>query len=112
MEAGSETTTALERRRDRRRTVGYVVSVTLWVVALLPLAAKSIEEGGGLRSIEEGGGIQVIGAFAGAVVFSLGVAALIRFGYTRIRRRPVMSPWLFLLGAVIAVLSLAGRSGS
>ena len=103
MEAGSEATIAPEGRRDGRRTFGYVVCVVLWALTLPPLAAAQIEEGGG---------IDVTAAWVGAVIFSLGIAALIRFGYTRIRKRPVMSPWLFLLAAVIAVFSLAGQSGS
>jgi hypothetical protein len=85
-------------RRRRRRLVGFSVCVALWLLSAVPLA---------LLSSDEGGGADVAAAYLAA---GLGIAVVSRGIYARLTRRPFWSPWLFLIAAVLAILSYAVQS--
>ena len=73
----------------------YLGAVAIWVVTVLPLGTAS--ESGPLA----------------AAIFSLGAAALIRGGYVLFRRtQPFLSPWLFVIAAVVALLATAGQTAN
>jgi hypothetical protein len=81
------------RRLDRRRLVGYVVCIALWLLSAVPLARLSSDEGGGA-------GVAAVYLAAG-----LGIAVVSRAVYMRLTRRPFWSPWLFAIAAVLAIAS-------
>lgn len=91
------------KRRNWRRIFGFSVCIALWVISVPPLA---------VRQIDEGGGADVAAAYLAVAMFSLGLAALIRGIYAKLRNRPFWSPWLFLIAALLAILSLAGQTGA
>ena len=68
--------------------------VIVWASTVFPFA-----------SALGGGGSDLLAA----VVFSLGGASLLRGGYALLRRRKFLSPWLFAIAAVFALLSTVGH---
>ena len=78
------------KRLRRGRLVGYVLCIALWLFSAVPLARLSSEEGGGAL-------VTVVYLAAG-----LGIALVSRGIYTKLTRRPFLSPWLFAIAAVLA----------
>jgi cation transport ATPase len=88
-------------RRLRRRLVGFLVTVPIWVVSVVPLARESIDGREGARAAA---------VYLAAGAFTLGIAAVIRGLYALLRKRHFWSPWLFVVAAVVAVLSYSVQS--
>ena len=86
------------RRLGRRRLVGFVLCIALWLLSAIPLARLSSDEGGGA------------GVAAAFLVAGLGIALVSRWIYARLRRKPFWSPWLFALAAVLAIASYGIQS--
>lgn len=73
----------------------YLGAVAIWVVTVLPLGTH----------LETGP--------LGAAIISLGAAALIRGGYVLFRRtQRFLSPWLFVIAALVALLATAGQTAN
>jgi hypothetical protein len=87
-----------EKRLHRGRVVGYALCVALWILSAVPLARLSSDEGGGA-------GVTVAYLAAG-----LGIALVSRGIYTKLTRRPFLSPWLFAIAAVLAIVSYVIQS--
>jgi hypothetical protein len=85
-------------RIHRRRLVGFAVSIGLWLLSAVPLSLLASDEGGGT-------GIAVTYLAAG-----LGIAALSRGIYALVTKRPFLSPWLFVIAAVLAIMSYGVQS--
>jgi hypothetical protein len=86
------------RRLQRGRLLGYALSVALWLFSAIPLARLSSDEGGGA-------GVTVVYLAAG-----LGIALVSRGIYIRLTRKPFWSPWLFVIAAVLAIVSYGIQS--
>ena len=86
------------KRLDRRRLVGYALCIALWLFSAVPLARLSSDEGGGAL-------VTVVYLAAG-----LGIALASRGIYTKLTRRPFLSPWLFAIAAVLAIVSYVIQS--
>ena len=86
-----------DRKRSllRRRLVGFAVCVPLWVLSMIPLARESME---GRESI-------LVYLTVGAI--SLGVAAAIRGAYVLLTQRRFLTPWLFVMAALVALAGSA-----
>jgi hypothetical protein len=80
-------------RRRRNRVVGYVVCIALWLLSAIPLVRLSSEDGGGTA-------VAAVYLAAG-----LGLAVLVRAIYVLLTRRAVLSPWLFVTAALLAITS-------
>jgi hypothetical protein len=90
------------RHRRRGRLLGFAVSVSLWVLSVVPLARESIDGREGVAAVAV---YLVVG------VLSLGTAAVLRSVYAVLsKRRRFWSPWLFLIAAVVAVTGYAVQS--
>ena len=87
-----------ETRLQRGRLVGFSVCIALWLLSAVPLARLSSDEGGG---------VDVAAAYLAA---GLAIAVVSRAVYARFTRRPFWSPWLFLIAAVLAIVSYAVQS--
>ena len=83
------------RRIHRNRLVGYALCIALWLLCALPLARLSSDEGGGT------------GVAAAYLAAGLGIAAVTRGIYARLRNRRFWSPWLFVTAAALALMSFA-----
>lgn len=92
---GSQSSYETERqtRRRRNRVTGYVVCIALWLLSAIPLVHLSSEDGGGA-------GVAAVYLIAG-----FGIAVLIRGIYVLVTRRAVLSPWLFMTAALLAITS-------
>ena len=92
---GSQSSYEAERqtRRKRNRVTGYVVCIALWLLSAIPLVHMSSEDGGGA------------GVAAVYLVAGFGIALLIRGIYVLVTRRAVLSPWLFMTAALLAITS-------
>jgi hypothetical protein len=92
---GDGQTYAEERRKrlHRGRLVGYSVCIALWLLSAVPLARLSSDEGGGT------------GVAAAYLAAGLGIAVVSRGSYALLRKRPFWSPWLFVIAAVLAIMS-------
>ncbi len=86
------------KRLRRGRLVGYALCIALWLVSAIPLARLSSDEGGGA------------GLAAAYLAAGLGIALVSRGIYTRLTRRPFWSPWLFVIAAVLAIVSYGIQS--
>jgi hypothetical protein len=98
---GDDKKTYAEIRRarlHRGRVVGFSVCIALWLLSAVPLARLSSDEGGGA-------GITVAYLAAG-----LGLAVVSRGIYAWRTTRPFWSPWLFLIAAVLAIMSYGVQS--
>ncbi len=80
-------------RRRRSRVAGFLLCVALWLLSAIPLVRLSSEEGGGT-------GVAVVYLAAG-----FGLAVLVRAIYALLTRRAVLSPWLFVAAALLAITS-------
>jgi hypothetical protein len=85
-------------RIHRRRLVGFAVSIALWLVSAVPLSLLASDEGGGT-------GVTVVYLAAG-----LGIALAIRGLYALLTKRPFLSPWLFVIAALLAIMSYGVQS--
>ena len=85
-------------RRHRGRVVGFSVCIALWLLSAVPLAQLSSDEGGGA---------DVAAAYLAA---GLGIAVVTRGIYALLRKRNFWSPWLFLIAAVLAIMSYVVQS--
>ena len=79
-------------RLRRGRLVGFVLCVPLWALSVVLLARESMEGRDGLV------------VYLAAAVISLGVAASIRGVYVLLTKRRFLSPWIFVLAAVVAIV--------
>ena len=86
------------KRLRRGRLVGYALCIALWLGSAIPLARLSSDEGGGA------------GVAAAYLAAGLGIALVSRGIYTRLTRRPFWSPWLFVIAAVLAIVSYGIQS--
>jgi hypothetical protein len=82
------------------RTIGYTLAVLFWVLCV-PMLASGTDEWGRDPAYD-------IGAVMGAAGLPLLLAAAIRFVYVKLRKRRFLSPWLFFVAGVIAVLAIIG----
>jgi dipeptide/tripeptide permease len=82
----------------RRRIWGFGVCIALWLLSAVPLALLSSDEGGGA-------GVAAIYLAAG-----LAIAVLSRAGYALLTKKPFWSPWLFVIAAVLAIMSYGVQS--
>jgi hypothetical protein len=85
-------------RRHRGRVIGYPVCIALWLLSAVPLA---------LLSSDDGGGAGIAAAYLAA---GFGIAVVIRGLYALVRKRNFWSPWLFLIAAVLALMSYIVQS--
>lgn len=91
---GGETYAEGRRKRLLRgRLVGYSLCIALWLLSAVPLARLSSDEGGGTG---------VAAAYLGA---GFGIAVVIRGIYALLRKHRFWSPWLFVIAAVLAIMS-------
>jgi hypothetical protein len=86
------------KRLHRGRLVGYALCIALWLGSAIPLARLSSDEGGGA------------GVAAAYLAAGLGIALVSRGIYIRLTRRPFWSPWLFVIAAVLAIMSYGIQS--
>jgi hypothetical protein len=86
------------KRLHRRRLVGYALSIALWLISAIPLARLSSDEGGGA------------GVAAAYLAAGLAVALAIRGIYGLTTQRPFWSPWLFVIAAILAIMSYGIQS--
>lgn len=82
------------------RTIGYTLAVLFWLACMPKLAADAVDP--------PGGGARFTGALIGTIGITFLFGLAIRFVYAKLRRRRVMSPWLFVIAALFALLSIAG----
>ena len=80
-------------RRRRNRVAGFLVCVALWLLSAIPLVRLSSDDGGGT-------GVAAVYLAAG-----FGLAVLVRAIYALLTRRAVLSPWLFVAAALLAITS-------
>jgi len=86
------------KRLQRRRLVGYAFSIALWLTSTIPLARLASDDGGaGVAAIYLSGG--------------LAVALAIRGVYALATRRRFLSPWLFVIAAILAITSYGIQTG-
>jgi hypothetical protein len=82
-----------QKRRVRRgRLIGFAICIPLWVLSMVPLARESMEGREGV----------LVYLTVGAI--SLGVAAVIRGVYVLLTKRPFLSPWIFVMAALVALV--------
>jgi hypothetical protein len=96
--AGSSRRTYWEdrkRRLRRGRLVGFSVCIPLWLLSLVPVASESME------------GREAVLVYLTVGAISLGVAALIRGVYVLLTKRPILSPWVFVIAALVAIAGSA-----
>jgi hypothetical protein len=85
-----------QKRRVRRgRLIGFAICVPLWVLSMVPLARESMEGREGV----------LVYLTIGAI--SLGVAAVIRGVYVLLTKRRFLSPWMFVMAALVALAGSA-----
>ena len=80
------------KRLQRRRLVGYALSIALWLTSTVPLARLATDDGGA--------GVAAIYLASG-----LAVALAIRGVYALTTRRRFWSPWMFVIAAILAITS-------
>ena len=79
------------KRLQRRRLMGYALSIALWLTSTIPLARLVSDDGGAGVAIYLGAG--------------LAVALAIRGVYALMPRRRFWSPWLFVIAAILTITS-------
>jgi hypothetical protein len=82
------------RAGEQAWVLWYLVTVAIWVVTVIPMGTHT---GAGPL---------------GAAIVSLGAAAVIRGGYVYFRQTRFLSPWLFVIAAVVALLATAGQTAN
>ena len=80
------------KRLQRRRLVGYGLSIAVWLISTIPLARLASDDGGA--------GVAAIYLAAG-----FAIALAIRGVYALTTRGRFWSPWLFVIAAVLAITS-------
>ena len=86
------------KRLQRRRLVGYALSIALWLTSTVPLARLATDDGGA--------GVAAVYLAAG-----LAVALAIRGVYALMPRRRFWSPWLFVIAAILTITSYGIQTG-
>jgi hypothetical protein len=85
----------LQMRTERRKRIAwFAVGGVLWALALIPLA----------RELTEGGATEIVFTYLSLAAASLAVAAAIRLLYKLLTKKPVVSPFLFILAAFLAIV--------
>lgn len=84
---------ARTKRLQRRRLVAYALSIALWLISAVPLLRLTSDEGGGAAVVA----IYLAGGLA--------VAFAIRGVYALKTRRRFFSPWLFVIAAILSIMS-------
>lgn len=84
-----------KRRLRRGRLVGFALCIPLWALSMVPLARESMEGREGAL------------VYLTVAVISLGVAAVIRGVYVLLTKRRILSPWVFVMAAFIAIAGAA-----
>lgn len=84
-----------KRRLRRGRLIGFAICVPLWVLSMVPLARESME------------GREAVLVYLTVGAFSLGVAAAIRGVYVLLTKRRFLSPWIFVVAALVALMGSA-----
>ena len=82
----------------QRRLWGFAACIALWLLSAVPLALLSSDDGGGA-------GVAAVYLAAG-----LAIAVLSRAGYALLTKKPFWSPWLFVIAAVLAIMSYGIQS--
>jgi hypothetical protein len=90
-----------EKRRFRRRLVWFSVLVPLWALSLVPIARESMDG-------REGASAVLVYLVVGAL--SLGVVSVFRGIYVLRTKRQFLSPWIFLIAAVVAICAYTIQS--
>ncbi len=96
--AGSSRRTYWEdrkRRLRRGRLVGFALCIPLWALSMVPLARESME------------GREGVLVYLTVAAISLGVAAVIRGVYVLLTKRRILSPWIFVMAAFVAIAGSA-----
>ena len=96
--AGSSRRTYWEdrkRRLRRGRLIGFSLCIPLWALSMVPLARESME------------GREGILVYLTVAAISLGVAAVIRGVYVLLTKRRILSPWIFVMAAFVAIVGSA-----
>jgi len=80
-----------------------VGAVVLWVVLSIPSALRNGDDQPG----------QTVGALLGGLLGTFAIALLLRVIYVRLvaRERPVLSPWVFVIAAALALMVNLGQVG-
>ena len=98
-------TTATEPLKERRRRYwrwsGYLTGGFFLLLFAIPPSDDRDE-----------GAAYALGAFVGALAVPLLIALVLRLAYVKLIRRdgrPIWSPWLLVIGAVIALMARAGE---
>jgi hypothetical protein len=84
-----------KRRLRRGRLIGFSLCIPLWALSMVPLARESME------------GREGVLVYLTVAVISLGVAAVIRGVYVLLTKRRMLSPWVFVMAAFIAISGAA-----
>jgi hypothetical protein len=84
-----------QRHLRRRRLVGFAIFIPLWVLSMVPLARESMD------------GREGVLVFLAVGAITLGVAAVIRGVYVLLTKRRFLSPWIFVMAALVALAGSA-----
>ena len=84
-----------KRHLRRRRLIGFAICIPLWVLSMVPLVRESMEGREGVLVF------LVVGAI------TLAVAAVIRGVYVLLTKRQFLSPWIFVMAALVALAGSA-----
>ena len=84
-----------KRHLRRRRLVGFAICIPLWVLSMVPLARESME------------GREGVLVFLAVGAITLAVAAVIRGVYVLLTKRQFLSPWIFVMAALVALVGSA-----
>jgi len=80
-------------RIRRRRLAGFLVWVPIWALSIVPLAREILADRGGAD----------VAVYLAVGAISLGAATVLRSIYVLLTRRRLLSPWVFLIAAVLAL---------
>jgi hypothetical protein len=86
----------------RPKWLGWAAAVLAWAALVLLATFVADADTAGYR----------LGRFIGTVLVTFLPALLLRWIYTRIHGEGVWTPWLFVIAALIAVISVAGAARS
>jgi hypothetical protein len=74
--------------------IGFALFIPVWLVSVIPLARESLDG-------REGAGAVAVYLIVGAL--TLGAAGILRAVYVFWKKRPFLSPWLFVVAAGLAI---------
>lgn len=85
-----------QKRRVRRgRLIGFAICIPLWMLSMVPLARESME------------GREGVLVYLAVGAITLAVAAVIRGVYVLLTKRRFLSPWIFVMAALVALAGSA-----